>query len=196
LRGLRWRLGRLRSVRGSVGIGASWSSLRRPEVCPTVGCRPTVELGGAAEESEVGERGVMGAVGAGGVAIDGLERGARILPGEIGDLLDAGIAVMLVDDGFGVGTAAVEGSGLEAVGATNAPGGLGHVVDEFLFDAVSGIEAIEIGVEQVVVGFGEFVVKDDVFVTGEAVFDGVAGPSFAKATAGRALFAGGGDGAS
>ncbi|MBL8211068.1 MAG: hypothetical protein JNK87_10170 [Bryobacterales bacterium] len=145
-----------------------------------------IELGGAAEEAEVGEGGVMGAMGPGGVAIDGLEGVACLLPGEVGDLLDAGVAVMLVDDGFGVGAAAVEGSGFDATGPADAPGGFGHVMDEFLFDAVGRIEAIEIGVEKIVVGFGEFVVKDDVFVAGEAVLDGIARDALLAGGGGRA----------
>ncbi len=92
--------------------------------------------------------------------------GAALLEGEIGDFLKARLAVVVFGDGFGIGAGAVEDGGIHATGAAHAPGGLGHAVNEFLFDLVTGIEEIEVGLEKFVVGLGHFVIEDDVLVAG------------------------------
>ncbi|MBL8210380.1 MAG: hypothetical protein JNK87_06690 [Bryobacterales bacterium] len=148
-----WKRGNLRYMGAGLGKG-----LRGP------GGREGAE--GFTNQDKVGEGAVIRPHGAGVVAVEGVDLAAALLEGEVGDLLEAGLAVMLFGDGFGIGSGAVQDGGIHATGATHAPGGLGHAVNEFLFDIVARIDETEVGVKQLVIGPRQLVVEDDVLVAG------------------------------
>lgn len=143
-------------------------------------------FGTGAVAVEAGEGAVDGALGGGFVAVQASK--AAFVAGFVegfgeddgGVVFGGGIVVR-------AGERLVERGGIEAKGSTGAPETGGDLFDQFEFEGVCREEFVDAALAERGEGGVVFTVEDDVFVSGKAVLEAVAGDVFFALGADRAL---------